>query len=502
VSGALAWLVLLLGAGGQTASSTVAVAEEPPTAAAREEPEAVVQVVVAAQGTDPFVPWQSMRPAEVSGYGVHLGAGRILTTESLVRRARLVEIMAARSGKRIPADVLLADEQVNLALLQLRDGGRLPALRAAATADKVRSGDKLTLEQFDATRELQRSEASLLRVLMGPLPNSPHASLVFEILADQSVNGAGAPVFAGGKLAGLVMSHDPQRRVAALVPYPVVNRFLAEADQGAKYAGFSVAGFMWRPLVDAATRAWLKLPKDSEGGVLVLACLPGGGAAAALRPGDVLLSAAGHPLDALGFYDDPDFGRMQLTCLFKIRCRPGEPLPLEIVRDGARLQVEVTPTRPSEAAMLIPHNTTGAPQPYLIEGGLVLREASGDFIESQENWQTAGDPYLANLYASKRFFPDQPGDRVVLLTGVLPHPINTGYQDIRHAVVTHANGLPVSNMQDVFRIRKRDGHLRRFSLKFQGVDLVLDEKLIDQANRELCSLYGINELLREPGQGR
>lgn len=467
------------------------------TAGAQPATNATVQIVASQQQYDPFVPWQKRRPAERAGYGVCVAPGRVLTTEHLVRNATLVEFMGARAGERVPARVLLADEQVNLALLSVDEQDAAPLeLRPAVLATNVARGDRLTVVQFDETRAIQSGEGQLLQIAMSTLPSAPYASLGFEVLTDQNVNGEGAPVFAAGRLAGMMMSYNPARRVGAMVPHGTVGRFLDDAA-APPYEGFASAGFLWRPLIDPATRAWLGVEQET-GGILVLSCIPGAGASDALRPNDVILTWDGAAVDNLGFYGDADFGRLLFPYLIKGRRRPGETVEVSLVRGGKRLAVPVPLRKITDEPMLIPDNTTGRRDEYLVEGGLILRELTGQYLEAHGgDWQTRMDSRLVHLYLTKKLFPDQPGDRVVVLSGVLPHPINVGYQAFRDRIVTHANGKPVQAMRDVFRIRREDGRISRLTLEFNAVDIVLDGPRIDDANRDLAALYRIPALAWE-----
>jgi hypothetical protein len=46
-------------------------------------------------------------------------------------------------------------------------------------------------------------------------------------------------------------------------------------------------------------------------------------------------------------------------------------------------------------------------------------------------------------------------------------------------------------MRDVFAIRDQDGGLTRIRLKTLGLDLVMDQAMLPEANRRIALLYGI-----------
>ena len=466
-------------------------AEEPP----------IVEVLVVGQTVDAFYPWQDSTPGFRSGYGIMVDAGRVLTTESLVRGHRLVEIRRPRSGKKVRATVEISDDHVNLALLRVVASPALPDTKAVPIADVFPDSRKLDIVQIDETAQIQRGKAQLLHVAMTPLPAAPHESLTFSVLSELNVNGAGVPVFVGNTLAGLIMSHDNGSRTADVVPYPVIRQFLDDVD-GGHYRGFASAGFHWTSLVDPAKREYLRVKQDS-GGILVLSTVIGTGAADALMPNDVILSWDGHMIDELGFYEDPDFGRLSFSYLIKGRRRPGDTASAVLVRDGQTLTVAVGLARHEDGASLIPENVIEEQPEYLVEGGLVLRELTGRYLRAHgARWRQMVDSRLVHLYVTAGSAPRAPGERVVVVSAILPDPINIGYQSVRNMIVTHVNGKPVANMTDVFDIADAEGTVNRLTLCSVGVDIVLAAESLAEANSRLALLYRIPALrYRRGGAG-
>ena len=401
--------------------------------------------------------------------------------------------MQPRRAEHIPARVIASDFQANLALLEI-DPGALPApLHPFSLAASMRADSSLTIIQFDDLRQIQTGDATFLRTSVEVLPSAPFPSRVFDVLADQNINGKGAPVLQDGQLTGLVVSYASSTRTATILPAAVLKRFLDDVTS-LPYAGFASAGFIWKELVDPAKRQWLGV-QDQPGGVLVVSCIPDSGADKVLAPNDVVLTWDGHAVDNLGFYKDETFGRMMFPYLIRGQRRPGDTVAVTIIRDHTIKDIEITLQRPSEDRMLIPENTPGNRARYLVEGGLVLREMTGRYIRAYGSaWQRRLNASLVHQYLTRRTHPDSRGERVVLLTQVLPHPINVGYQQIRNMHVTHANGIPIDNMDDLFQIRKRDGHINRVTLRTWGVDVVLEKSHIAEANRTLSETYQIPEL--------
>jgi hypothetical protein len=455
-------------------------------------------VLVTAQEYDAFIPWRRRPPETREGYAAAVAPGRFVTTESLVRNHTLVELRPARSGTRIPVTVTVADPELNLALL---DAGRATdgAFEPLAVATALPPDAVLRLVQFDATRNPQRGDGRIVQIDMDALPKAPYPSLTFRVLSGLNVRGEGAPALYAGALAGIVMAYDAEARIAAMIPYPVLRRFLDDAHT-APYTGAPRAGFLWKPLVDPVRRRYLGVPAD--GGIRVLSCLPGAGAADTLQPGDVVLEWDGYAIDALGYYADPDFGRLPFPYLIKGRRTAGDRSTARVVRAGVITNVTVHLSVHRDTAAYIPENITGAAEPFVVQGGLILRELTGRYLKAHgSDWQRRADTRLSHLYLTQRHTPPEPGDRIVYLGSVLPDPVNIGYQDgrFRNRVVEAVNGETIRNLADVRRIAERDGALTRVRLHAMGVELVLDAEALPEADARIADAYRIPT---PPGDGR
>lgn len=452
-------------------------------------PACVVEVLVTAQSYDSHMPWQKNVPANKAGYGVVISDGRLVTTEDLVRNAVLVEIRRPGSAVRSKALIKVADPRVNAALLEAPTPGLIPAEWSAP----VKTGARIQLVQYNAAGRQQNGEGRITSIQVGMLPNLAQSILTFQVLTDLKLERVGAPAFHEGRLVGLVMQYDEGSQTSMVLPSTILNRFVDDATHP-PYRGAAAAGLMWAPLIEPAKRQYLGLADDNRG-VLVLRTIPGACTSAILQAGDVILEWDGQTIDSQGYYNDPDFGRLSLVHLISGRRQPGEKISITLWRNHKREEVQVVLDSYNDERALVPMNAEGRQAEYLIEGGLVLRELTADYLLAYgAQWMIRGNPRLVNLYLTRAQAPEKPGDRIVILAGVLPAPINVGYQSVRDEIVTHVNGKPISSLQDVFAIRAKDGGITQFTILSSGVDLILDKTLLDAANRQVSFLYGIPKL--------
>ncbi|MDD4871647.1 MAG: hypothetical protein PHR77_13905 [Kiritimatiellae bacterium] len=455
--------------------------------------QSVVQVQVTSQEYDTFLPWQKKNPSPKIGYGVAVSSSEVITTENLIRNNTLIELRKASSGEKIPATVVMSDEQANLAILKIADNSNENSLLPVQFADSLSRTDDVSILQFDETAQIQRGKAQIVQVSIRSLPSAPYPTLAFTILTDVNINGEGSPVLRDGKLAGLIISYDRGSRTGNMLPYVTLKHFLSDVRQS-PYKGFASAGFLWAPLIDPAKRKYHKVNHANKG-ILVLDCLLGSGASMSLLPNDVILKWDNYSIDNLGFYEDPDFGRLAFPYLIMGRRSPGDTVPLKIVRNGEEKNITVKLTRRSDIDALVGENVTREREEYIVEGGFIIRELSGAYLQAYgQDWQKNVDPRLVNIYLTKKFHPEKEGDKVVILAGVLPNPINIGYQHFRDDIITKVNGKHIRNLADVFRILKDDGSIKRLSLQSMDIDLVLDQSMLSESNDNLAQLYRIPRL--------
>ena len=455
----------------------------------------VLDVLVTYQICDEHLPWRLSRPQFRQGYGVVIGPGRILTTEDLVRLPTLVELRVPGSAAKFTASVLQADPQLDTALLTVADPGFQQLLEPVALASNVARGARTRIVQYDESGLPQQGEGRVVEIGVEALPAAPEGVLTLRVLSDLRVLNPGAPVYAGDQLAGLMMRYDILHQTGFVLPAPVLARFLRAAE-AQPYVPPPSGGFDWATLVDPVKRRYLGVP-ETGGGIQVLRAFASSGAAAVLQASDVLLRWDGFDIDNQGFYSDPDYGRMGIEHAIGGRHRAGDKIAVDLVRQGQPLTVSLTLTSSRDADAFIPEGLAGAIPDYLVEGGFVLRELSGSCLRMGGGHGLAGaNARLVHLYLTRANLADRAGDHVVILAGVLPDPVNIGYQELRDEVVTAVNGQPVRNLKDVFRIVEHDRGLARLSLQGLNVDVALDTSLRDEANSRIAKAYRIPELRR------
>jgi S1-C subfamily serine protease len=456
----------------------------------------LVEVHVTRVDADRLMPWRNGAPGPGAGYAVAVGTNLLLTTEELVRNHTLVEIRLAGRGSRLPARVVLADPQSDLALLEPLDAGLAGRLRPLPAATAIRRGRRHELVQFGAGDHLQRGSGTITEIAPDYASAAAPGLLAFHVASALRAGTAGTPVLRDGALAGIVLHYNGARDVSVVLAPDVIAAFLA-ASRRTPYAGPPAGGFEFVALNDPVRRRYLGVPEDDRG-VQILAVQAGGTADGFLQPEDVLLAWDGFAIDNQGFYRDPAYGRLPLRQLIAGRRTVGESVGVEFVRGGVRRRLTLRLRGRDDAAARIPENAVDAPDDYLIDGGLLFRELTGDYLRAHgPRWPLQTNARLAWEYLGRSGQPYAPGERVVLLAAVLPDPVNIGYQGLRDEIVTAVNGHAVTNLAQLARIVAAEGGVANVTLRgWDGVRLPLDTNRLVAANRRIQRVYRIPSLVR------
>jgi hypothetical protein len=468
-------------------------ADEPQSAAMRRS---IYTLRVTAQRFDSLQPWKKGTPERRTGYALAVGTNLLVTTEQLVRDAALVEVSPAGSARFYRASLLRADRDLNLALLDISRSDLPERPVPFELAAIPFPGSKGRFFQFEEGGILQEGGVQILRASMEPPGEGLPALLTLQFLSDIPLNGQALPILQENRLAGMAVSYDRSSKLGMLYPARTLKRFIEDAPLPS-YQGLPVAGITWKPLPDPAKRRYLKAP-EGDRGVQVVDTATGTDAANVFQPGDVLIAWSGYSVDQQGYYDDPALGRIPFSALIS-SCRPGDSVPVTIHRNGSETQAVVKLTARGVMPRRVPEYDNTQP-PYLIEGGLVMRDLSGDYLRTAGfDWVMRANPRLVHLYITKGDEASPNGERIPLLAFVLPDTINVGYQHLRDEVITAVNGEPVQGLKDILRIRERDGVISRIRLQEMDTDLVLDAKTIPEANARIGESYRISNMLVPPG---
>ena len=456
----------------------------------------IVGLTVSAQGWDQDRPWSRGAPQSRLALATVVEGPYLLTSAQMVSDATLIEAEKLGGSMRVPAKVLLVDPEIDLAILGVDAPGFFSDLKPVPLADGMPTDGAVQSVRWRLRQiEVSTSRVSRVEVQVTSLGGLEHPFLL--VTTDLRGGGWAEPVFANGKFIGLTVSQDEQ--VARVLPVDVISGFLAMARGPKPYPGFASLGVRWQINEDPVLTASLALPGEPRG-VLVTGANWGGSACGVLRPRDLLLSLDGHDIDASGYYRHSRYGLLRFTTITADGHRAGDTLKAEVWREGKKQTLEVPLKATHTAGDLIPDRIPDRAPPYLVAGGLVLRELDGSYLRSWgDDWRRKAPIRLQLRYWLDSKDQEPEARRIVILSSVLPAAYNLGYHGLSDVAVTEINGRKVDSVASAAEALKHpEGEFHRLVLEPNGqmAQVILDAKTFDDATAEILEAY------RVPAAGR
>jgi S1-C subfamily serine protease len=459
-------------------------AERQPLAGAFES--SVVLIEATFKAYDYFQPWNKPTRSVRKHALVREGRELVTTAQDLADRT-LVRAQKRGRGRWYNAEVKWVDYHANIALLTVDSDAFWDGLTPAPVGDSVPRQDSFDIVRWrDGNLEIRRADFSKFTVSEGAMSSAPRIHL--ELNTELNGLGWAEPVLAGGKVVGLTVSKGGS--VCNVMPMPFVTRILTAQEAG-RYPGLGFFEFVWQRAENPATLEYLNLEGEPRGAIVIDVPDPKV-RDSALERFDVILEVDGFPVDMQGDYRDPDYGYLMIEALATRRHFAGEKVPMKVLRDGKVIDVEYLLPQASYDIDLLPRHSFDREPEYLIAGGLVFQPLDQSYLRGWgEDWRRRA-PFRLSYYASEQSTPEVPS--LVILTQVLPDPVNVGYQQFRNLVVRKVNDRPIRRLEDVAEALKnpKDGVHRVEFQPGEGLQrLLLDAERLDEATARVLQRYGI-----------
>ncbi|EES17700.1 hypothetical protein BDA96_09G044800 [Sorghum bicolor] len=402
---------------------------------------AVVKVYCTHIAPDYGLPWQKQRQHSSSGSAFMIGDGKLLTNAHCVEHDTQVKVKRRGDDKKYIAKVLARGTECDLALLSVENEefwrgtealnfGRLPCLQDSVTV----VGYPLGGDTISVTKGV------VSRIEVTPYAHGTSDLLGIQIDAAINPGNSGGPAFnEQGECIGVafqVYRSDEAENIGYVIPTTVVSHFLNDYQKNGKYTGFPCLGVLLQKLENPALRESLKVP--SSEGVLVRRVEPTAPASSVLRKGDVIVSFDGTSVGCEATVPFRSTERIAFRYLTSQKYA-GDIAQLGIIRDGNSMKVQ-TILQPRKH--LVPFHVEGGQPSYLIVAGLVFTPLTEPFIE-EECEDTLGLKLLAKARYSLATFE---GEQIVIVSQVLAHEVNIGYEHMGNQQVMKLNGTTIKNI--------------------------------------------------------
>ncbi len=315
--------------------------------------------------------------------------------------------------------------------------------------------------------------------------SSVDSHLACQIDAAINPGNSGGPVLQNGKVVGVAFqgySGDVAQNVGYMIATPVLQHFLTDISDGHydKYVDLAITPFH---LQNPAERAALGL-KDEDTGVLVGDVMPGGTCDGVLKAGDVILSLDDNKVTSDGFVEI-DGERVEMAEVVERKFK-GDSLKMHIMRDRAELDVtaKLKPAWP----YLIQANAYDVKPRFVLFGGLLFQPLSRDFLEVY-GIDDLRVRYFYDSFVDRDIFLEHP--EVIILSQVLPDPINTYLEEFRNAIVSEVNGHPIKRLDDLAAAFAEPSDYYVIKCIGQGRPIVLERSAVEAARDRIKTAYNV-----------
>ncbi len=446
----------------------------------------LVTLEVTFKDYDLLQPWN--KPVRsIRKHALCAGERQLVTTAQNLADRTLVRVQRGGRGRWFNAEVDWLDYHANVAVVTVSDASFWDGLQPAPLAVSIPRRSEYEIVRWrDGNLETRRADFSKFTVGEGALSFAPRMQL--ELNTEVGGLGWAEPVVADGQVVGLTVSKGGN--VCSVMPIPFLRRIL-EAHRAGKYAGLGFFDFVWQPGENPATLEHLKLEGPARGAV-VIEVPAQAGPDYGVEVHDVLLEVAGFPIDSEGDFEDPEYGHLMLEGLATRAHFAGDAIPMKLLRKGKMLDIEYRIPRADYRVELLPMHVFDREPEYLIAGGLVFQPLTQEYLHNWgDDWRRRA-PFRLVYFGSKSSSPERP--TLVVLSQVLPDPLNVGYQEYRNLVVETVNGRPIRRLADLkaaFEAPQDGVHLIEYYKADSLRRMLLDAGRLEESTRRVLQRFGI-----------
>ena len=447
----------------------------------------LVRITATEVAPDYRAPWNAGMLGRGIGAGFVIDGNRIMTNAHVVSNSRYLTVERDGDPNKYPAKVLFVAHDCDLALitvdspnfyknmLALKFGG-IPELESTVSA----YGYPIGGERMSVTTGIvSRIDFQLYT------HSSIDQHLAIQISAQINPGNSGGPVMQNAKVVGVAFqgySGDVAQGVAYMVPTPVINRFLKDVSDG-RYDGYVDLGITYGKLQNPAQRKFLGL-KDDGRGVLVETIVAAGPCAKILQPGDVLLSIDNHPIASDGNVE-LEGERVEMPEVVERKFKR-DNVKFDIWRDkqstSGSVQLDTVPPY-----LMQSHKYDVRPR-YVLYGGLLFQPLSLDLLEAYQPTDLRLRHFF-DFYVIDQIYREHPD--VIVLTNILPDPINTYLAPYRGGIVDSINGKKIHTLDELSQTLAEPADRLVIDLIGDGPPLVLDPKQIEGARERIKMRYNV-----------
>ena len=309
--------------------------------------------------------------------------------------------------------------------------------------------------------------------------------LAIQISAQINPGNSGGPVMQNARVAGVAFqgySGDVAQGVAYMIPTPVIQRFLKDISDG-HYDKYVDLGLTYSKLQNPAQRHFLGL-KDDDRGVLVNTVVAAGPCGKILQSGDVLMAIDDHPI-ASDANVELDGERVEMPEVVERKFK-GDKVKLDIIRD--KTPSAVTIALDTVKPYLIQGHSYDLRPRFVVYGGLIFQPLNLELVETYQPSDLRLRHFF-DFFVLEKIYVEHP--EIIVLTNILPDPINSYLGPYRGGIVDDVNGKKIRTLADLAKALSTPADRFVINLIGDGPPLVLDPKQVEAARERIKMRYNV-----------
>lgn len=453
----------------------------------------VVMLEIVQQNWDYKTPWKQSQMGRGVGTGFIIDGKRILTNAHNVSNLKYLEIKKQNVSNRYVAKVLWVAHDCDLAIVDVEDPSFYDDMVALEFGGLPKTNSTVITCGFPVGgKQVSVTEGVVSRIEVG---NYSHTQSDEHLLiqTDAAINpgNSGGPVLQNGKVVGVAFQGlRTADNIGYMIPTTVIRHFLKDIEDGT-YDGFaSSAVTVFEGLHNPAYRAYLKIPTDVQG-IVILFVQPNSTAQEIFKVGDVLTQIDGFDIDNDGMIKIHDLTLNWGEALEQKQI--DDSIEVAFYRDGslqkASLKAKVNP-------LPLPWGLQFDKQPsYYVYAGITFTPLSRNYL------QTFGSKWITDIpftlrylfYNSLQISTDPNITEYVVISEILPDEVNTYCNGFISQVVVSVNGTKVHCLKDVITELEKDPVSGCHEVRFWGSDspMILDAAQVAEKQKSILEKYEI-----------
>jgi len=447
----------------------------------------LVRITATAVEPDYRAPWNSGSIQRGIGAGFIIDGPRIMTNAHVISNSRYITVDREGDPNKYQAKILFVAHDCDIAVLTVDspnffkdmiplEFGGIPQLESTVSA----YGYPIGGERMSVTTGIvSRIDFQLYT------HSSIDQHLAVQISAQINPGNSGGPVMQNGKVVGVAFqgySGDVAQGVAYMIPVPVIHRFLKDISDG-HYDRYVDLGLTYSKLQNPAQRQYLGL-KDDGRGILINTVTAAGPSAKFVQSGDVLIAIDDHPISSDGFVEY-EGERVEMPEVVERKFK-GNTVELNLIRNKQPVSVKVT--LDTVWPYLMQGRSYDVRPRYVLYAGLLFQPLSLDMMEAYRPTDLRLRHFF-DFFVSDQIYLEHP--EVIVLTNILPDPINTYLAPYRYAVVNEINGKKIRTLEELAGAFSEASDRLVVRMIGDGPPLVLDPKQVDAARERIKTRYNV-----------